>query len=362
MQVLNINTMNVCYFGNYNKDHTRNQILLEAFKKQNIKLFECNATDKKRSQRWIKLVFKFIKIYRKIDIIFLGPIGHFDVLIAYALGKIFRKKVVIDIFVSLYDTEVKDRKRVRADSNYGRFLWRYDQIACNLPDIVLVDTIEHKKYFIEEFNAKLEKIKILPIGAIDIFEIEKNPPKDKISNSKFTVLFYGSYIPLHGIEYIIEAAEKLKNKPIQFQLIGNGQTYALIKKLSDEKKLSNVKFIETQPIKDLIEYIDDADICLGIFGDTEKAKRVVPNKIYQCIARGKCIITQKTKAVEEIFIDKKDIILSENDEISDSILYMYKNKDLIRKCGNNARSLFMKNYTTYEIGNKFKSICNEINR
>jgi glycosyltransferase involved in cell wall biosynthesis len=51
-----------------------------------------------------------------------------------------------------------------------------------------------------------------------------------------------------------------------------------------------------------VDEIADADIVLGIFGISEKAARVVPNKVYQAMSVGRCVITRDSPALREMFV------------------------------------------------------------
>jgi glycosyltransferase involved in cell wall biosynthesis len=117
------------------------------------------------------------------------------------------------------------------------------------------------------------------------------------TNAEFNVLFYGNYIPLHGIETIVRAAKLLEShQHIVWTLIGTGQQRPFIDRLTEELQVRSIRFVDWVPYSDIPAYIARADVCLGIFGATEKAARVVPNKAYQALPAHRPLITGDTPA------------------------------------------------------------------
>lgn len=115
-----------------------------------------------------------------------------------------------------------------------------------------------------------------------------------------SVLFYGQFIPLHGVDTIIKAAQLLENECVQWVIIGKGQEESRIRRLIDLHPLENLIWIPWVPYHELVNCILRADVCLGIFGDSEKASRVIPNKVFQIIAMGKPLITRDSAAIREL--------------------------------------------------------------
>lgn len=352
--------MKICYFGAYD-NFSRNRVFIEGLKQNNIKVVECKDSSRIWF-RWIKLILKYFKAESN-DIIVVCASNHINVPLAYFLSILTGNKLVFDAFVSLYDTYVYDRKIVNEKSIKAKYYYYLDKISCYLSDLIILDTIEHAKYFSGQFNIPSGKIKVIYVGSDDK---TFNPLKIKFrtnlnNNNSFLVHFHGSFIPLQGIQYIVKAAKILEDENIIFRIIGRGQTYNEIMELIRELKVNNIIFKDWVNYSELPNYINESDICLGIFGDTKKAKRVIPNKVYEYIAMSKPIITGNSPAINEVFINKKDIFLCEManpEDLANSIMYLRDNKRLREKIAKNGYISFKNNFTPEKIGQQIRDILN----
>ena len=149
---------------------------------------------------------------------------------------------------------------------------------------------------------------------------------------------------MQGVEKIIEAARLCAdNLKIRFRLVGSGQDSEKVRKLAEQYKLSNIEFIGRVSLVELNAYMAEADVVLGIFGDTPKAKRAIPNKVYEGMAVRRPVITMDTPAVREIFSDN-EIVLVKNDpdSIARSVLKLSNDKNYANRFQNPVmKSLFI---------------------
>lgn len=348
--------MKVCYFGTYNSEYSRNRILINGLRENRVEVLECRSA-KKGIFKYFDLIKKHRIIKNNYDVMIVGFPGQQAMILAKFLT---RKPIVFDVFVSIYDSMVFDRKLVKRLSFKSLYYWCLDKVSMELADLILFDTYEHIKYATKEFNISINKFVRIFVGAdIDIFY-----PKNGLTQNGdfFKVLFFGMYIPLQGVKYIIEAAKLLeKEKDVIFEIIGDGQEKENAIKLAEILGVKNVIFTKSLPIEELADKIEMADVCLGIFGDTEKTKRVIPNKVYECLAMKKPVITADTLAERELFTDK-DILFTKPanpESLSTAIMTIKRDKVLAQNQAKSGYNKFIKNATPQILGLELKQVISE---
>lgn len=346
--------MTVLYFGAYDPSYSRNRVLIDGLKQNNVEVIECRD-----NSPGIK---KFINLYKKHRQLK----NHYDVMIVGFLGQqivpfarmITRKPIIFDAFLSLYDSNVFDRKTVKRGSIRAFYYWILDWLSMRLADIVLFDTDQHIKYASGEFGININKFRRIWIGARDdVFY-----PVQKQNSAEFLVIFHGSFIPLQGIRYILKAAKILEKEDLKFLIIGDGQEKKKMVKLSGELGLKNVEFIGFMGQEQLREKIAQSGVCLGIFGDTQKTKRVIPNKVYECLAMQKPVVTADTSAIRELF-NENDLMLvkvADPESLADAILHLKKDPELRNRLALNGFNKFKNSASPRVLGGELKDIIYEL--
>jgi len=210
---------------------------------------------------------------------------------------------------------------------------------------LLSDTNAHFKYWEELFGAYRGEHLVFPVLAdMDIY----HPSTNEKMHEKIQILFYGSFIPLHGIDVILNAFSIMEKNGLEFEakIIGNGQTFKEMKVLFDTLNLKNVKMTgEIVSEEVLANEIRGHDIVLGIFGNSRKASSVIPNKVYQATACKKCTVTMLSDVLYE-FYGENDLITCENtpQQLASTLSGLIHNPQQMKETAENGYSNFLKIY------------------
>jgi glycosyltransferase involved in cell wall biosynthesis len=338
--------MIICYFGDYDPNYARNRVLLKGLRENGAEVLECHS-DKKGFGLYWELYKKHKKIREKYDILIVAQ--SFNTRLVWLAKLLSDKKIVWDAFYSLYDKYVNESKTISRYGIRAAYQWLRERLACGLADLILLDTNEHIKYFVQEFGVNQNKFRRVLVGAEVVGENVKKEKEDV-----FLILFYGNYSPLQGVEYIVRAAKILEGcSEIKLRLIGTGETYDKNRKLAEALEVNNIEFIKRMPYDELVKEIARADVCLGVFGNTAKTQRVIPNKVYDATALGKPIITSNTPAIRELFADKKNILLcnaADSKDLADKILKLKNDGNLRAGIAQGGYEVFKSSATPRVIG------------
>lgn len=367
----------ICFFGTYESSFPRTITLKEACRIKRFKVIEChkpfweNMTQKVEFFSIISMIkygFKLMLAYTSLavrylklenhDVVIVGYNGYFDIPLAKLLTKIRKKPLIFTPVFPLYETLVEDRKYVNKTSIKSKIIHLIDEISCRLADFIIIETDSYIDYYCEEFKIPREKYFKIPLGADETNFFQRQQKVQKKDPNLLKLLFYGKFIPLQGISYIIKAAKILeKNKDVEFEIIGSGQLSNNIRNLAAKLDNKNIKFIDWINYRELPEHILDADVCLGIFGSTPKAQRGIPIKVYEALAMKKPVITGDTPASREVFTHKVNAILCEigNPEaLVESIILLKENRELRANIAESGYKLFQKIFSSEQIANRLE--------
>jgi glycosyltransferase involved in cell wall biosynthesis len=383
MPANNDKPLKVCYFGTYRENYSRNQMMIAGLRMNGAIVTECHETlwygieDRVRvvSGEWLnprfwwrvfRVYWRLIKKYRGIgayDVLVTGYPGQFDVYLARILSWLKHRPLVWDVFMSIYLITIERRLDTRNKIS-TRLLKLIESIALRLPDRLILDTSEYVEWFRRTYGTKTERFRLVPTGADDRIFF----PLDNVQNGneQFTVLYSGTFIPNHGVMYMVDAARLLNNEPaIQFEFIGKGPELGKAKEFAVKHQLTNIKFIDWMEKEQLKLCMGKADICLGAFGTTPQSMMTVQNKIYETIAMRRPLISGDSPAMRQVFTHGENIFLCERGNgkaIAESIDTLWSDPPLRNRIAQNGYSLYNKEYCLPVNGMRFKTYLSELSQ
>ena len=274
------------------------------------------------------------------DVVYI-PYPSLLVLLCYSL--FFKKKnrplMVVDCFISIYDTVVMDRKVVAEGGWLAKTLLYLERRSLKSMDVVLADTVVNTDHLYDLFAGERGKYQAINLCINEsLFKPKVVEPHDSKS-----VLFVGSFVPLQGVDVVVDAAMHLADREdIKVQLVGDGQTAPEI----ESQLASTTANIEWHrgwySIEEISEFVTNADICLGVFGSGSKTYRVLPYKAYMAMACGKALISSRVDGGGMREAEMPFLALSSNsgEELASKIVDLLDSSELREKYAQRARAYY----------------------
>jgi len=106
------------------------------------------------------------------------------------------------------------------NSLFARLIYRIERRILVDTDYVITDSQSQAVYYADLYRVPLKKFTVIR-GSVDemMFSPSAEPRKFDFPEP-FVVFTYGTFIPLQGMELVLEAAEKLRDLPIRFMIAG----------------------------------------------------------------------------------------------------------------------------------------------
>jgi glycosyltransferase involved in cell wall biosynthesis len=289
-------------------------------------------------------------------------------LFSLKIARFFRKKVLYDFYISYYDTFVKDRAIFKIFSKQASYYLNLDRKLVKNSTMLFFLNNSEREYYLELINYKVPiNSVILPLvveqraqARLDYF--------DHINNQKiFNIVWWGTYIPLHGLENVILAIKELikVNENIHLYIYGDDKAKSIpFQNLVKAELLgefisfySNITFLDGQ-LEDVL--IKNGHLAIGSFGSSVKAKTVITNKLLDAVTMQIPVITQPSKGVYEYFSENEIFFSSNNPKsIALKIIDIMKmDREKILSMTSNALEVYKKEFSYSVFKNKLSEYLN----
>ncbi len=347
--------LHILWWGRSTLSYSRNEIIRRALLRQGCRLDYFRP----KTSRTGKLE-AFLYSLPQPDLLWVPCFRHRDMPSALFWAKRRKIPVIFDPLISAYDKQVYERKKFSSTTLRARRLFRWEKDILQKADLVIADTEEHALFFQDFFSVHSAKTAVIPVGANETLFTPQTVQKTKKDH---TILFFGSFLGLQNPQIIIEAAHLCRNLPLRWKLVGAGP---LLKECKQRAAgLKNIEFIPWVPYEKLPAIIHSADIVLGIFGTSAKAKRVIPNKVYQALACGKPLITMASPAFPPDFTQKRNLGIEWVDagngkQIAEAVIKLTSSPQILEEMGNSAYQTYKRYFSEADIEKRLAEAMKQV--
>ena len=312
-------SIRLVWWGTYDLGKPRTRILLRGLRETGVEVIECHADvwgdveDKSRITSWrarLRLLIRWLVSYPgllwrylrlpKHDAVVVGYPGQLDVLFIWPFARLRGAPLVIDVVQSLYSTVVLIRRMVGKRHPVAALLYAWEWLAFHAADKVVFVSEYSAADYGRRFGLPASKTGGVMIGV----EPERFPPRRTMpaprADSPFTILFYGTFHKLHGVETIVEAARLGSGKPLRWVLIGQGQEAEAVRERCEQNPVPDLVWIPWVPYPQLIEWLRRADVALGLIGRPDQTGWAIPNKTFQILSSGTALVSVDSPAAREL--------------------------------------------------------------
>lgn len=362
-----INKTKVCYVLSYkDPNYVRTVVLVDALKEiEEIQLTIVKNTSRSLL-RYIQTAYKLMKtrIFIRPDVYILGFRGHEAYWPVRAIT--FPKPIIFDEFIDSSDwLLVENKNRYIPKIFLTSIKWVTKSILHNA-SAILTDTQLNAKSSSKNHGISKDKYQVIYVGTDEnTFRPHEKKPD---TNESLEVFFYGTLAPLHGLEYILEAAKAVQGKKIHFTIVGGRGKPVMVHKIKQyikENKLQNVSYKEWVNYEEIPELINQSDVFLaGPFGDTSQSKRVITGKAYQSLCMAKATMMGGIK--EEVgFIDKQNCLIVDQGSslaIADALEWAKDHKSKLDSIGQKGKELYKTRFSRETIKKQLTRVINNLEK
>lgn len=225
---------------------------------------------------------------KKTDVIVATSPQFFCVCAGWALSAVRRKPFIFelrDIWPASITAvgAMKDSKAIRLLEKIEMFLYKR-------ADAIVSVTHAFKQELIER-GVDGSKIDVV-LNGVDLSKYEPQEKDAELAKQyglegKFVAGYIGTHGMAHGLEHIVDVAERLQsNDDIRVVFAGGGAARQKVVDLVEKKQLKNVVLIDRQPKEMMPRLWSLCDVSLVPLINSDLFKTVIPSKIFECMGMG----------------------------------------------------------------------------
>lgn len=338
----------------------------------NVDVIRCHVSESYNAnfvgRLWAYFSFVFSSVWAgifvsraKYDIILVTSPPLFVGITGYILSRLKKIPLIFEIRdlwpESAIDTGVLKNKLII------RFSFWFESFMYRKATLINVLTPAFRENLINKKDVPSEKVIFIP-NAADFSLSEKLDGKFNIEQfridhemaGKFVITYVGAHGVANHLIQLIDAAALLQDTNVLFLLIGSGMKKQELINIVNDRKISNVKFIDSVPKDDVFRYIFASDMGASVLKKVDTFKTIYSNKTFDYMSCKKPILLAIDGVSRKLIEDAKCgyYVEPENiDEIVSTIRKILNEKEKLVEMGLNGFNYSKKYFDRNQLAEEY---------
>jgi glycosyltransferase involved in cell wall biosynthesis len=150
---------------------------------------------------------------------------------------------------------------------------------------------------------------------------------------------------------------------VRIVLVGGGQTHRRAVEQAERLGVTSIRFVAPVPYGELPKMMSDADLCLGSFGTTARAQRVIPYKVFDALAVGRPVLTADSPAVREGLTHGQDVWVCPSGNgaaIAEAIVHLKQQPELRHTLAESGHRTFLQRFSLEALTRDLAGIVSQV--
>lgn len=294
---------------------------------------------------------------RDADVLVVPHLGDTAVLVVKPLTIVLGTPLVYISHNGLSFTLIENRSAVPADSFSADFLRRLDRLMQKWADRTVVFSAYSGEILAEAFGLPVEKYGVVYIGVQ-----ESKFSRERVGSSTDgpDVLYWGNFIPHHGVGTMVDAAAA--RPEYEFVFVGDSEQRERIVTRAREQGVENVSFPGFVSDERLAQYIYDASVVLGPLGDYTQTAMNIGTKVAEAASLKKAIVFGDHPAPNEVFDHRRSALLVEpesEDSLVSALDNVLSDDELRERLEDGSYSVYKEYFACDRTASQFLTVAEE---
>lgn len=222
---------------------------------------------------------------------------------------------------------------------------------------------------IATYDVAAKKITVVKNGA-DLARFRPVPGTDLRHElqlaGKFVAAYFGTHGMAHGLETLLDAAERLRDHAeIVFLMVGDGAERDNLQRQREQRGLDNVLMLGQQPKERMPALWQTADVSLVLLRDTPLFRTVIPSKIFESLAMQiPVILGVQGESKQLIEASGAGVCITPGNatELAAQILHLSQQREQLRALGQRGAAFVAEHFDRVKLAQRYLTVINQVAR